>query len=157
MCKNQKDFDKKQEDTTVSLRSGLFYRSFSSDCQDRSFKKGNAKIVIMRHAQTIWNEPRKRIQGQSPSVEITLSTRGKKDIMTTMDRSKIPDLILLSPLHRCIQTVETWFGTQLKQITTPTVFIDGLKEVNAGKLEGLYVDELSGELENVWQHWVLFR
>ncbi|ARB93282.1 histidine phosphatase family protein [Legionella longbeachae] len=153
MQEKKECIDKKEEQKSSSLSSGLFHSVFSSVSPDSSFRRGNAKIVIMRHAETLWNEPRKRIQGQSPNAEIELSEKGKQDIIRTLDSSKTPDLLILSPLHRCIQTAETWFGMQFKQIKTPTVFIEGLKEVNAGKLEGLYVDELSGEPEKIWNLW----
>ncbi|WP_058498441.1 histidine phosphatase family protein [Legionella gratiana] len=143
----------KKEQNKFSLMHGDFYRPFFSKSQDVSLKRGNAKIVIMRHAETLWNEPRKRIQGQSSSSEIVLSDKGKQDIIATMSSTKTPDLLILSPLLRCIQTAETWFGMQFKEIKTPTVFIDGLKEVNAGRLEGLYVDELSEDSKKIWEHW----
>jgi len=30
---------------------------------------GVARIVVMRHAEAVWNAPRKRLQGQSPNPE----------------------------------------------------------------------------------------
>jgi broad specificity phosphatase PhoE len=107
----------------------------------------------MRHAETVWNAPRRRIQGQLPSSEIILSERGRKETIDKMALVKIPDLLICSPLLRCKQTAEIWFGVGFEEIKLSKLLMDELKEINVGSLESQYVDELAGKNKEIWGSW----
>jgi broad specificity phosphatase PhoE len=110
-------------------------------------------IRILRHGQTTYNAPRKRVQGQSLGADIVLSEQGREQIRERFPASKIPDLLICSPLLRCKQTAETYFNTDFDKIGCKTILMDGLKEVDAGELVGMYVDELSGKYKEIWDLW----
>lgn len=115
----------------------------------------SSRIIIIRHAETVWNAPRKRIQGQSIDPSITLSDKGIKETTIKFSGMKKPDILICSPLFRCKQTAEIITGETFNKISCEKYTHDGLKEVHAGLLEGYYVDELEThkEYKEVWDAW----
>lgn len=111
------------------------------------------RIIIIRHAETTWNTPRRRIQGKGRDDEIVLTENGKKQISVKLAHLNIPDLLITSPLLRCKQTAEVWFGISFAKIKLPIVIRDDLREIDVGQFEGKYVDELTGENKKMWQVW----
>jgi broad specificity phosphatase PhoE len=113
----------------------------------------SVKITIMRHGETTWNSPRKRIQGQSPNPDIVLSPDSIDGTQKTLSILKRPDVLICSPLKRCLQTAELWWGCPFDYIPAEKYLYEELKEVNAGLLEGSYVDELAGDNAEIWRQW----
>ncbi len=113
------------------------------------------KIIIMRHAETNYNYPRKRLQGMSPSDKIHISEKGRQEATSKLASITLPDLLIMSPLLRCKQTAEAWAGNDLAKINGQIKLMDGLKEVDAGELEDFYVDELEKHEKygSTWQLW----
>jgi broad specificity phosphatase PhoE len=112
-------------------------------------------ITVMRHAETVYNAPRVRIQGSSPSSDIVLSDKGRAEVFAKLKAIKLPDVIILSPLLRCKQTAEAWADMDFEKIKSKKLFHNGLREVDAGWLEGLYVDEVknSNAYRPLWKLW----
>ena len=110
----------------------------------------NIKLAIIRHGETIYNTPRKRIQGQSPNQSIILSERGRKEIKKALAHEEKPDVIICSPLLRCKQTVEEWFEMRFEEIPCKKYIMEDLKEVDTGKLTEQFVDELSLDHKQIW-------
>ena len=106
------------------------------------------RLVLVRHGQTAWNQNR-RIQGCRSDVE--LSQTGKEQaerIALSLARRKI-DAIYSSPLRRAMDTaLAIARACKLEVQVAP-----GLKEIDAGELEGLCVDEMGEEHGGFWREW----
>lgn len=115
----------------------------------------SGRIIVMRHAETNYNWPRKRIQGMSPSNDIFVSEKGKREIISKLSSTKFPSTLICSPLVRCKQTAAFWAGVEFDKIKSKKIIIDGLKEIDAGDLEHFYVDEVEGheQYKKIWQLW----
>lgn len=113
------------------------------------------QILVLRHAQTTWNAPKKRVQGQSSSADIRVSEQGAQQARPKLANLPKPSILILSPLLRCQQTVELWFETPLTQIPCDIIYDDGLKEIHMGQLEGLYVEEIlqNPQYQPIWHVW----
>ncbi len=138
----------------IMRMNSLFSQPLKTVVPEEKFppKPIKAKITIIRHGQTTYNAPRKRVQGQSLGSDIVLSEQGIQEIKTKSSK-KTPDLLICSPLFRCKQTASHWLDTDFDKIKCPTVLMDGLKEVDCGELVGLYVDDLPEKYKPVWQLW----
>lgn len=112
-----------------------------------------SSITVIRHAESTWNVPRIRIQGQSKDNNICLSQAGRRSVKTDLLASiPKPDILITSPLLRCIQTAEEWFCVPFDRIPIKTVIKDNLMEINAGEYEGRWLDELNDDL--LWKQWM---
>lgn len=118
-------------------------------------QRKTSSIVVMRHAETVYNAPRKRLQGQSPDRSITLSDKGRNDVRRHLSQIPLPDILITSPLLRAKQTAEVWAGKSYFQMDCKKYINIGLSEVDVGDLEGLYVDELPHhpKLKEIWDAW----
>ena len=111
----------------------------------------SSRLVFLRHGESEWNV-KKIVQGCSPDPSITLSAAGRESVQPTLATLPKPQLLISSPLLRCKQTAEAWFGVPFEQIPIPTKVNPAMAEINAGIYEGLYLDELKNDL--VWQQWM---
>jgi alpha-ribazole phosphatase len=102
-------------------------------------------IIFMRHAESTWNVLRK-VQGGSINPDIILSPAGRLSVHTKLAHTPKPQIIISSPLIRCKQTAEEWLGQP------PHIINDDLAEINAGKYEGLSIDDL--QADHLWQQWM---
>ena len=143
-------FDKKSIHKIIPRRSIMFRTP-----DQKNINPTIGKIVVMRHAETNYNYPRKRMQGLSPSDKIHISERGRQEAASKLASITLPDILIMSPLLRCKQTVEAWAGNDLTKIKSQINFMDGLKEVDVGELEDFYVDELEKHEKygSIWQSW----
>lgn len=112
-----------------------------------------ATITIMRHAQSIWNG--KRLQGLTIDPPIVLSEQGRADVKARLSSIPLPNFLITSPLIRCIQTAETWFGLDYDKINCPKIMMESLTELNPGDLTGLTMCELDDHPKygDVWRFW----
>jgi broad specificity phosphatase PhoE len=125
------------------MRSNRFYISAA----------WRSSITVIRHAESTWNVPLIRIQGQSKDKSICLSEAGRLSVKTGLLASiPKPDILITSPLLRCIQTAEEWFAVPFERIPIKTVIKDDLMEINAGQYEGRWLDELKDDL--LWNQWL---
>ena len=95
----------------------------------------SVKVCFMRHGQTDWNV-KSIMQGQT---ETDLNETGKKQAnekKKAIDEFN-PDVIISSPLKRCLNTVKIAVGDKYKIITD-----DRLKERYYGEIEGMHIDEI---------------
>lgn len=89
----------------------------------------------MRHGQTDWNI-KSIMQGQT---ETDLNETGKKQAKEKQKAIEEfnPDVIISSPLKRCLNTVKIAVGDKYKIVTD-----DRLKERYYGEIEGMHIDEI---------------
>lgn len=113
------------------------------------------QLIIMRHAETNYNWPRKRLQGMSCSDRIFVSEKGKQEVISKLSSIKLPDTFICSPLLRCKQTAEIWAGVKFEDIKCKKILIDELKEIDVGELEHFYVDEIEkhDKYQKIWNLW----
>jgi len=106
------------------------------------------RLILVRHGQTAWNQDR-RIQGCRSDVE--LSREGEEQaerIASWLARRKV-DAIYSSPLRRAVDTALATARACRVEIR----IVSGLKEIDAGELEGLYADKLGKEHGGFWREW----
>jgi broad specificity phosphatase PhoE len=109
-------------------------------------------ITLMRHAQSTWNAPRIRVQGQLKDKSICLSEEGRLSVQAKLISETKPDVLISSSLLRCIQTIEAWFGMPQHLIPIPLIINDAFMEINAGTYEGRWLDEL--QEDPLWRQWM---
>ncbi|MBQ0000507.1 MAG: histidine phosphatase family protein [Clostridiales bacterium] len=103
------------------------------------------KVLLVRHGMTPGNKLSRYIgRTDEPLLEegIALLEEKKEKIREVM----IPDRLFVSPMKRCRQTAEIFFGDMQQQI------IDDLREFDFGIFENKNYKELSGSGE--YQSWV---
>lgn len=100
------------------------------------------KICFMRHGQTDWNI-KSIMQGQT---DTELNETGKKQ---AREKNKAiedfkPDVIISSPLKRCLDTAKIAIGDKYEIITD-----DRLKERYYGEIEGMHINEIKEKYPNL--------
>jgi probable phosphoglycerate mutase len=106
------------------------------------------RLILVRHGETLWNSER-RIQGCRSNTE--LSTRGKQQvekIALSLKNHKVAS-IFSSPLKRAMDTacvIAQAYGLEVRAMP-------GLKEIDAGELEGLTEKQLKGRYSEFWEEW----
>lgn len=114
--------------------------------------KKTSTITIMRHAESVWNANRRRVQGASTNPEIVLSENGRQSVQSTLKHITKPDLLITSPLLRCKQTAEAWFNCPFENIPVQKKVDAALREIRAGIYEGRFIDEIARE--KLWKDWL---
>ena len=99
------------------------------------------QIVFIRHSMTAGNLERRYIgcRTDEPLCEagISLAQQKTAEIRQTFP---MPEVVLTSPMRRCVQTAEILFSD------TPREIVYGLQECDFGDFEGKNYAELSGTL-----------
>ena len=105
------------------------------------------KFFIVRHGETKWNIEG-RTQGQGDSA---LSDKGKLQAHKLGNHLKNLhiDFIYSSELGRTIETSEIISGLVGKEVT----YDKRLREINFGKWEGLSIDEIKTNYEDIYTVW----
>lgn len=108
----------------------------------------------MRHAESTWNLPeQRRVQGASTDPSIVLSQQGRATAIEVLKKVAKPDILICSPLIRCQQTAEAWFGCDFVKIPIKTKLDANFREIEAGIYQGRHVNEdLHQDLS--WRVWV---
>ncbi|MCR9191129.1 MAG: histidine phosphatase family protein [Gammaproteobacteria bacterium] len=109
------------------------------------------QLTFVRHAQSKWNLAG-LVQGQDRDPTITLTDVGRASIpMLLSTLGPKPDLIISSPLKRCIETARIWRNSSFDP-STPIVLSEALAEISAGSYEGLRLADLKNDL--LWKKWM---
>lgn len=133
----------------MSLRNALRYslvKNFTTSA------KKPFKIDIIRHAESAGNAHPRRVQGSSVDPAFSLTDKGRDSVKSLLKNTSKPDLLILSPLLRCKQTAEEWFGCDFASIPIRTKIVPDLKEINAGIYEGSYIYQLAYDAQ--WKLWL---
>lgn len=110
-----------------------------------------ARISIIRHGE-INNFKNSNIK-TFYSNDISLTETGKKEAYETLRQYRKPDILILSPRLRCIQTAEAWFNKDFSKIESSKILMDNLKEIDAGKLEAMHENEIEKKFKKLWYLW----
>lgn len=104
------------------------------------------RIILVRHAQTTWNQSR-RIQGGNSDTQ--LNNEGDRQCLCLAERLKKEKVqaIYSSPLSRAIHTAEAIAHCHgLPVITDPA-----LKEIDCGTMEGASIRDIGERLQKLVQ------
>jgi broad specificity phosphatase PhoE len=105
------------------------------------------RIVLVRHGETSWNQEG-RFQGQN-SIELNaVGLRQAQDVAAAM-RTACPGVIYSSPLARALQTAEVIGQVQ----SLPVTQMNGLKELNLGRAEGLNNVQMQDRYPDLMRRW----
>ncbi|PJD93959.1 MAG: phosphoglycerate mutase [Legionella sp.] len=109
------------------------------------------RIVFIRHAESVWNVSG-QVQGSLSHPCITLSEKGVASVQPMLAALPKPQVLITSPLIRCKQTAEAWFGVPFDRIQIPTKVEPAMAEIKAGTYEGLYIKDLKDD--PLWRVWM---
>jgi broad specificity phosphatase PhoE len=106
------------------------------------------RLMLVRHGETQWNREN-RIVGHT---EIGLNSTGRRQVALlarALGKEKV-ERIYSSPLRRAVETA----NAIAKQHGLDVVTDDALKEVDAGELDGITIEEVVRRYGNFWEEWV---
>jgi len=106
------------------------------------------KLILVRHGETQWNREN-RIVGHT---EIGLTPDGHRQVALlarALGEEKI-DAIYSSPLRRAVETASAIAEQHGMDVVTD----DALKEVDAGELDGIAIEEVVRRYGDFWEAWV---
>ena len=105
------------------------------------------RIMLVRHGETQWNLEN-RIVGHT---EIGLNPTGQRQVALlarALGEEKV-DAIYSSPLRRAVETA----NAIAKEHGLDVVTDDALKEVDAGELDGIAIEEVVRRYGDFWEAW----
>jgi Fructose-2,6-bisphosphatase len=106
------------------------------------------KLILVRHGETCWNKER-RVQGGSSDIELNdVGVKQAHKLASYLKNENIA-AVVSSPLKRALATAE---AIARQHQLSPEVDC-GLKEVEAGELEGLSLTNLSGTFSQFLMQW----
>ncbi len=106
------------------------------------------RIMLVRHGETQWNLEN-RIVGHT---EIGLNSTGRRQVALlarALAGEKI-EAVYSSPLRRAADTASEIAREHGLDVVTD----DALKEVDAGELDGIAIEEVLRRYGNFWEEWV---
>lgn len=106
------------------------------------------KLILIRHAETIWNEELRYIG----STDLELSELGRKNASLAADylASEKIDAIFSSDLRRAVETAAAIAAPHELPVTT----LPELREIDFGDWEGLTHTEISQKYEDLIGEWL---
>ena len=105
-------------------------------------------LYLVRHGETILNKE-KVYYGRTDCPLTPMGQTQARDLKTTLIDYSF-DVIISSPLKRCVQTTEIITG-----ISEQDILLDyNLVELDFGLWEGLHHKEISQRYPKEWAHWV---
>ncbi len=105
------------------------------------------RLILARHGETSWNRER-RNQGRTPTELNEEGTRQANNLAQALRNFQLQALYS-SPLPRAMQTAETIGHT----LSLPVVPINGLMEMDLGRLDGLTNEETQHEFPDLLDQW----
>lgn len=108
-------------------------------------------ITVMRHSESTWNVAG-YIQGRSSDPSIVLTPAGRSAARSLFASVPKPDILITSPLLRCIQTAEAGFSLPFDKLPMLTRMNPYLLEIHAGDYEGRLIKDQ--ENDPLWQIWM---
>ena len=103
-----------------------------------------AKVILVRHGETDWNQSR-RIQGGSSDTELNQRGRQQVESLALRLRQETFQAIYSSPLQRALATAQAIAGYH----QLPVEIEPSLKEIEVGELEGVLITEVGKHLSQL--------
>lgn len=106
------------------------------------------RLILVRHGETEYNHEY-RVQGQS---DIPLNESGKRQagLLAQALQHEAVEAIYTSPLQRAAETAEAIDRFH----RVPIRKLDGLKELDAGEVDGLYYPDIASKYPEFHRIWV---
>ena len=111
-------------------------------------KKTAMKVILVRHGETDWNKQR-RIQGRT-DVELNETGRKQGEALARALQLESVDAIYTSPLKRARETANLIARFHKAEV----VALDGLREIDAGKIDGLTYEEIKSQYGDFLNKWL---
>ena len=108
------------------------------------------RLFLIRHGETHWNQER-RIQGSGSDIDLSEVGRRQAETLALLLRGEKISAIYSSPLKRALNTAQAIADYHHMSIET----VSDLREIEAGKLEGVSLASLGSTLSQFlvqWQH-----
>lgn len=106
------------------------------------------KVILVRHGETLWNA-RRRVQGGAFDIELSETGREQaKKVAGALKGEKIA-AIYSSPLKRALDTARCI----AREHGLEVVLEHDLREIEAGRAEGLAIEELERLFPEFWEDW----
>ncbi len=104
------------------------------------------KLILIRHGETEWNRNR-RIQGCRSDTRLSQKGLEQADRVAAVMQKEQIDAIYSSPLKRAAETAQIIAEASRLRVH----FVNELREIDLGQLDGLFERELTGQYEVLWK------
>lgn len=106
------------------------------------------RLILVRHGETPWNEAR-RVQGGRSDIELGEKGLAQAERLARALEEERIQAVYSSPLKRALVTARAIARPHgLKVRPLPS-----LREIDAGRAEGLPIDQLSEDFAPFWKEW----
>lgn len=100
------------------------------------------RVLLIRHAQSTANR-RGVLTGQTPGVSLSAQGRVQsQELALRLGKSKLSQL-RVSPMQRCIETIEPWINAQRKFQSESLIVDHGVNELDFGDWTGRKISSVS--------------
>jgi probable phosphoglycerate mutase len=100
------------------------------------------RVLLIRHAQSTANR-RGVLTGQTPGVSLSAQGRVQsQELALRLGKAKLSQL-RVSPMQRCIETIEPWINAQRKFQSESLIVDHGVNELDFGDWTGRKVSSVS--------------
>ena len=106
------------------------------------------RIVLARHGETDWNL-QGRVQGRT-DIELNETGRKQAEAMARALRNVPVKAVYASPLKRARDTASAISRFHRVDVAT----LDGLREIDAGEVDGLTYEEMSSQYGDFFEKWI---
>lgn len=106
------------------------------------------RLILVRHGETYWNEGG-LIQGSGSDIELNEAGLKQADVLAASLKREPVAAIISSPLKRAVATARAIAGGHQLSVEVDT----GLREINAGELEGMPISSLSSTFSQYLMGW----
>ncbi|MEE8470538.1 MAG: histidine phosphatase family protein [Dehalococcoidia bacterium] len=106
------------------------------------------RLILARHGETDWNKQR-RIQGLS-DLELNKTGRIQAEALALALKNERVEAIYSSPLRRARETADAICRHHQVDVVT----LDGLRELDAGEVDGLTYEEMGNQYGDFLDKWI---
>ena len=106
------------------------------------------RLILVRHGETDWNKQR-RVQGLT-DLELNATGRKQAEALAEALKDENIDAIYASPLKRARDTANAIGRYHQVEVVT----LDGLREMDAGEVDGLTYDEMRSRYGDFLEKWI---
>ena len=100
------------------------------------------RVILIRHAQSTANR-RGVLTGQTPGVSLSAQGRVQsQELALRLGKAKLSQL-RVSPMQRCIETIEPWINAQRKFQSESLIVDHGVNELDFGDWTGRKISSVS--------------
>ncbi len=106
------------------------------------------KLFLVRHGETVWNKET-RLQGGGSDIDLNDLGKKQAELAAEALRGEKLNAIACSTLKRALYTAQAIAGYHHLEVQT----YSGLKEIDAGSIDGLKGEEISKTYPEFFKEW----